>query len=1084
MSAYAELHAHSNFSFLDGASQIEELVLRARELGYEALALTDHDGLHGAMEFAQCAKAWGLRPITGAEITLAPHPSHPRKEKEGGGREEGYHLTLLCETQRGYANLCRLLTHAHLDHVRGEPCIEPDVLAGHTEGLIALSGCRRGEIPSLVAEGRYREAEEAARRYAEMFAQTGARRGGQGNFFIELQNNLVYGDARRNRALADLADHLKLGVVATGNVHYHVRERHRLQDVLVAIKNRTTLDASHRLRRENSEYYLKPQEEAVELFRDYPEAVANTLRIAERCSFDITRDLDYRFPNCPVPDGETSDSYLRRLCYDEARDRYGRITPAVRDRLEEELRLVTQHGLAGFFLIHKEILRLAYEVAEEVRGRPALAPPGRGRGSSVGSIICYLIGLSQIDPIKNDLFLGRFLNEEMASVPDIDLDFPRDIREKLILRIYEHFGRENVGLVATFPTYRIRSAVREVGKALGLPPAELDRLAKVSEGYYASAKAVREEMGRLDRYRDRLDAPLWGHFADMVEQIARFPRHISQHVGGMVISSKPLVELVPLEQSAMEGRVLIQWDKDSVDDARMIKIDFLALGMLSAVDECLELVEEQRGKRLDLSRIDFKDERVYDAICQADTMGVFQIESRAQMQTLPRVRPRSLEDLTVEVAIIRPGPIVGGSVSPYINRRMGREPVTYDHPSLEPALAETLGVILYQEQILQVSIALADFSAGQAESLRRAMSRKRSKEAIAKLKEQFIEGCLDRGVSKEAAEAVFRKIQGFAEFGFPKAHAAAFGLLAYQTAWLRTYYPAEFLCALFNAQPMGFYGPHVLVNDGKRHGVEVLPPDINRSGANCGMEGEAVRIGLRYVAGLSEATAREVEEERERNDEFRSLFDFLERTRIKREAVENLIACGAFDSFGLERRELLWQLGLLYRSDGRNAIERQLVLPLPTEQDMPYGPSGVVELPAMTDWDRMAADYAVLGLSPGYHPMALLRPQLHEGVIASRMLESLDDGTAVEVAGLIVCRQRPGTAKGFVFLVVEDEFGLVNVIVKPDLYQRQRLTVRTEPFVVVRGKLQRRDGTVNLLAESFRTLQLGADVAPAAHNFG
>jgi len=1177
---YAELHAHSNFSFLEGASHVEELVLRARELGYEALALTDHDGLHGAMEFAQCARAWGLKPITGAEVTLAsgvcgidpslkvignldelcglkPAASGSNGEFQWGSTDpslkagasrltpQPHHLTLLCETQRGYANLCRLLTHAHLAHERGNPCIEPDILARHTEGLIALSGCRWGEVPSLVAEGRYREAEEAARRYAEMF--------GRQNFFIELQNNLVHGDARRNQALGDLAEHLGVGVVITGNVHYHARERHRLQDVLVAIKNRTTLDASHRLRRENSEYYLKPPAEMAELFRDYPKAIANTARIAECCSFDLTRDLDYRFPDCPVPEGETPDSYLRQLCYREAKDRYGRITPAVRERLEEELRLVEQHGLAGFFLIHREILQLAYQVAEEVRGRPALAPPGRGRGSSVGSIICYLIGLSHIDPIENGLFLGRFLNEEMASVPDIDLDFPRDIREKLILRIYEHFGHaqtgarpgEHVGLVATFPTYRLRSAVREVGKALGLPPAELDRLAKVSEGGCCrggSGKEIREEMARLPHYRDKLGSPLWGHLADLVEEIARFPRHISQHVGGMVISSKPLVELVPLEQSAMEGRVLIQWDKDSVDDARMIKIDFLALGMLSAVDECLDLIEEQRGKRIDLSRIDFKDERVYDAICQADTMGVFQIESRAQMQTLPRVRPRSLEDLTVEVAIIRPGPIVGGAVNPYINRRMGKEPVIYDHPSLEPVLAETLGVILYQEQILQVSIALAGFSAGQAESLRRAMSRKRSRDAIAKLQEQFIEGCLGNGVSNEVSETVFRKIQGFAEFGFPKAHAAAFGLLAYQTAWLRTYYPAEFLCALFNAQPMGFYGPHVLVNDGRRHGVEVLPPDINRSGANCSIEADGaqqaaplwvgallspgdlkvaatplspgaqqaaplqgaassaptavtphfhvgaafrspdggwgvVRVGLRYVAGLSEATAREVEAERERNGPYRSLFDFLERTRLKREAIENLIACGAFDGFGLERRELLWQLGLLYRSDGRNAIERQLALPLATEQDM-------VELSAMTDWDRMAADYAVLGLSPGHHPIAFLRPQLQEGVVPSRMLDSLADGTPVEVAGLVVCRQRPGTAKGFVFLVLEDEFGLVNVIVKPDLYQRQRSLVRTEPFVIVRGELQRRDGTVNLLAESFRTLRLGAGVTPAAHNFG
>ncbi|MCH7578511.1 MAG: error-prone DNA polymerase, partial [Chloroflexi bacterium] len=948
---------------------------------------------HGAMEFAQCARAWGLRPITGAEITLA----------------NGHHLTLLCETQRGYANLCRLLTHAHLDHERGRPCIEPEVLAQHTEGLIALSGCRRGEVASLVAQGRYREAEEAARRYLRWFGAT--------NFFVELQNNLVHGDARRNRALAELAEHLGLGTVATGNVHYHVRERHRLQDVLVAIKNRTTLDASHRQRRENSEYYLKPPEEMAELFRDHPEALANTVRIAERCQFDLTRDLDYRFPDYPVPEGETQDSHLRKLCYQEAERRYMRVTSEVEERLEKELALVEHHGLAGFFLIHQEILQLAYQVSEEVNGRPCHSPPGRGRGSSVGSLICYLIGLSHIDPIKNNLFLGRFLNEEMASVPDIDLDFPRDIREKLILRVYEHFGHEHVGLVATFPTYRIRSAVREVGKALGLPPAELDRLAKVSESY-GSAKSIREEMGRLAHYRDKLGSPLWRHLADLVEQIAGFPRHISQHVGGMVISSRPLVELVPLEQSAMEGRVLMQWDKDSVDDARMIKIDFLALGMLSAVDETLDLIEEHHGKRIDLSRIDFKDERVYDSICAADTMGVFQIESRAQMQTLPRTRPQSLEDLTVEVAIIRPGPIVGGAVNPYINRRLGREEVTYDHPLLEPVLEETLGVVLFQEQVLQVSMALAGFSAGQAEGLRRAMSRKRSKEAIEKLRGQFIEGCLNNGVSKRVAESAFQKIAGFAEFGFPKAHAAAFGLLAYQTAWLRMYYPAESLCALFNAQPMGFYGPHVLVNDGKRHGVNVLPPDINLSGANCAIEDVAVRIGLRYVKGLSEATAQEVAEERQQNRPFRSLFDFLERTRLKREPVENLIACGAFDDLGLERRELLWQIGLLYRSDGRNGRERQLALPLPTEQDM-------VELAPMSEWDRMVADYAILGLSPNYHPMAFLRPRLNEGIVPSRMLESLPDGASIEVAGLVVCRQRPGTAKGFVFIVIEDEFGLV-----------------------------------------------------------
>jgi error-prone DNA polymerase len=455
------------------------------------------------------------------------------------------------------------------------------------------------------------------------------------------------------------------------------------------------------------------------------------------------------------------------------------------------------------------------------------------------------------------------------------------------------------------------------------------------------------------------------------------------------------------------------------------------------------------------------------------------------MQTLPRVRPRSLDDLTVQVAIIRPGPIVGGSVNPYIRRRLGKEPVTFDHPSLEPVLGETLGVVLYQEQVLQVSMALAGFSAGQAESLRRAMSRKRSKEAIEKLKEQFIEGCLGQGVRQQTAEAVFQKIAGFAEFGFPKAHAAAFGLLAYQTAWLRTYYPAESLCALFNAQPMGFYAPHVLVNDGKRHGIKVVPPDINQSGANCVVEPDAdaslaVRVGLRYVRGLSEATAPKIETARLSGGEYRSVFDFLERTRLKREAVENLIACGAFDNFGLERRELLWQLGLVYRPEGRNGKDqRQLALPLSTEQDM-------IPLTPMTDWERMRTDYLILGLSPNYHPMSFLRSRLHEGIAISRMIDSLPDGERIEMAGLIVCRQQPGTAKGFVFMVLEDEFGLVNVIVKPDLYekQQQRALIRGEPFVIVKGEVQRRDGVTNLVAESFVAIPAGEGLSPASHNFG
>jgi error-prone DNA polymerase len=1077
MTPYVELHCHSHWSLLDGASSVEELVLRARELGYEALALNDHDGLYGAMEFAQTANAFGVRPIIGAEVTLA----------------DGYHLTLLCETQEGYANLCRLLSHAHLNSPRSQPALHPAVLARHARGLIALSGCKKGEVPSLVAAGRYKEAEAAARRYIRIFGRDG--------FFIELQQNLVYGDTPRIRALVNLAKRLSpstgsgqgVGYVATNNVHYHLRERHRLQDVLVAIRNRTTLDASHTLRRENSEYYLKSPQEMAHLFAEWPEALETSVRIAERCTpsagsgqgFDLTRDLDYRFPDYPapkahppmaeVPEAETADSYLEKLCYQAAGERYGRITPEVEARLQEELALVGKHGLSGFFLIYRDLLELARQVAEEVRGKDSARaraglPPGRGRGSSVGSLICYLIGLSHIDPLQHKLFLGRFLNEEMTSVPDIDLDFPREIREELILQVYARFGPEHAALVCSFPTYRIRSAVRDVGKALGLAEAELDKLAKRCEG--GPARDLAEEMARLPEFRDKLDAPVWRDLMALARQIDGFPRHVSQHVGGMIISSRPLVELVPVMPAAIPGRVICQWDKDSVDDAGFIKIDFLALGMLSLVEECVELIAEHHGRYVDLSRVDFTDPAVYDMICAGDTVGVFQVESRAQMQMLPRTQPRSIEDLTVEVAIVRPGPIVGKAVNPYAQRRQGREPVTYDHPSLEPVLEETLGVILYQEQVLQVAMALAGFTAGQAEALRRAMSRKRSREAMEGFWREFRIGALENGVDEKTARRVFDKLLGFAEFGFPKSHAAAFALLAYQSAWLKRYYPAEFYCALFNAQPMGFYPPHVLTKDAQRHGIEVLSPDVNRSGAGCTVEEGAVRIGFAYVQGIGEDAARALGEERRRNGPFRSLSDFVRRVRLKREPIENLIQVGAFDQFGLNRRELLWQLGLLYRpSNG------QLALPLPVEQDM-------VPLPKMTDWERMAADYSILALSPQYHPMALMRPHLHEGIVSTAHLERLPDGTQVEVAGLVVCRQRPMTAKGFVFMLLEDEFGMANVVIKPQLYERYRSLVRAEPFVLVRGELQRRDGTTNLIAENLRTMAIRrALAAPRAHNF-
>ncbi len=1083
-------------------------MLRARELGYPALALTDHDGLYGSMEFAQAAMAWGVRPITGAEVTLTT----------------GHHLTLLAATRAGYANLCRLLTAARM-HNTGRPprrpavapeispdlrpaLLDPALLPAHARGLIVLSGCRAGEAATYAANGDINGAAEGLGQMRD-WCDPGA-------LYVELQQNLVYGDTPRNAVLVEAARRTGLPVVATNNVHYHLRERSRLQDVLIAIRHRTTLDGSHRVRRPNSEFYLKSLEEMTALFRDVPEALANTLAVAERCTFNLATDLDYSFPDYPSPTGEPPDDYLARLCRAELLRRYGPLEPLVRQqaitRLEEELRLIRMHRLAGFFLHYRDLLIQAREVANTVYGRDPTRPrdwqpAGRGRGSSVGSIVCYLIGLSHIDPVKTRLFLGRFLNEELSSVPDIDLDFPRKVREEMLRRLLsgddpEHARNPHAALVCAFPTYQLRSAVREIGKALGLPEAELDKLAKQSG--WTGAANLAEEMARLPEFRERRQAPLWRDLITLAKELDGLPRHVSQHVGGIILAARPVEELVPVEPAAMAGRFLCAWDKDSVDDARFIKIDFLALGMLSLVDECLELIRERRGQFPDLGRIPHDDPHVYDLICRGDTLGVFQIESRAQIQTLPRTRPRTIEDLTVEVAIIRPGPITGGAVNPYILRRQGREPVEYDHPLLEPVLRETLGVILYQEQVLQAAMAIAGFSAGQAETLRRAMSRKRSREAMAELWEPFRRGALAREVNEATAETVFNKLLGFAAYGFPKSHSAAFALLAYESAWLKLYYPAEFYCALFNNQPMGFYSPAVLTGDARRHGVRVLHPEINRSRSRCSVEDAeaatgnrhpasgiaapaadgAVRLGLMYVRGVSEEAGKAIIAERERGGAYRSLGEFLRRTGLRREQVEHLIAGGAFDDFGLGRRELLWQLGLLYRplpplgASGAPVRPVQLALALPVKQDM-------VRLPEAGAWERMVDDYSVLGLSPEHHPLALMRRALGEGYATSALLEQLRDGAGVTVSGLVVCRQRPMTAKGFTFLSLEDEHGLINVIVRPPLYERRRSVIRTEPFLIVSGRLQLKDGTTNVLAGEVRPLRVPPELAaPRSKDWG
>ncbi|MBM4410401.1 MAG: DNA polymerase III subunit alpha [Chloroflexi bacterium] len=1096
---YVELHLHSNYSLLEGASSIDELLIQAVGQGHRALALTDHDAMYGSMEFARSAKEAGLRPITGLELSI---------EEADGTRS---HITLLAETRQGYSNLCRLSSQAFglfegeqpdRETRRLDPVLPVAAIEEHASGLILLTGCRDGLVPRLLQEHLLEEAEAALRRWVAWF--------GHANVFVELQDNFVFGDRPRNRALVALAERVRVGVVGTGDVHYHEPDRHRLQDVLVSIKHRKTIDESHRERRPNAEFYLRsPQEQASRFAAYHPEAAANSVRIARRCVFDLTEDLGYSLPSPEIEGGTAPIDELRRICQERLERKYLlHERPAAEGRLEDELALVALNNLAGFFLVYYEVMKLAEVVAAEVRG-PSRArsvtelPPGRGRGSSVASIVCYLIGLSHIDPIRNRLSVDRFLNDGMLSRPDIDLDFPRDIRERLIERVHEKWGRDHAALVAIFPTYRIRSAVRDIGKVLGLPEVEVDRLAKRARPYdHATGvgEEVQRQRGVVDPTVEYGEERAWRHLSEMAHQLAGFPRHLSQHVGGMVISSEPLIDCVPCQPARWPNRYLAHWDKDSIDDARMVKIDFLGLGMLSVVEECVDLIERHRHMVIDLSRSpDFGDPVIYDEIGRGDTVGVFQIESRAQIAMLPRTLPRSLDDLTVQVSIVRPGPIVGGAVNPYVRRREARrrDPgYVVEMPAcIREALGETLGVVLFQDQVIEVAKKMGGFNAGEAETFRRAMSRKRSAQIMEQYRQKFMTGALTHpDVSEAEATRMFENLLGFAEFGFPKSHGAAFGLLAFQSTWLKHYYPPEYLCALLNEQPMGFYPPHVLTKDAQRHGVDIRRPDINRSDARCTVEEVApddmqtdlrgaVRVGLGYVKGVGEAGAARIEQERRRSGRYRSLFDFVQRTGLSHEASTNLIRIGAFDDLGLNRRELIWQLGLFAGGFGhaelRRPRDRQMRLDLPTVQDE-------VRLADFSAYQRMASDYAVLRLSPDSHPMQFLRPALGEGVVSSLQLCSMPAGARVDFAGLVVCRQQPLTARGIIFLLLEDEFGMVNALVSRALVEAHRDVVRTAPFMRVSGLLEERAGEQRtLIVESLDELfPADALAMPRGKEFG
>jgi error-prone DNA polymerase len=1080
---YVELHAHSAFSFLDGASTPAELASAAAQLGYSAFALTDHDGVWGSMEFVQACKeieACGevaIKPISGAEVTVRTLPA-------------GYaHLTLLVQDAVGYRNLCRLLTAAH-SHTRdssqrsaGQPSVTLEQVEEHAAGLVCLSGCAgAGMLAAAWERGDAAAGVESARRLLRAF--------GRDRFRVELQRPFWRRDRSRNRWLTGLAERLAVPAVATGNVHSHAKRRAHLQDAFVATRLGMTLEESESLRRGNRSSALRSPQAMAECFAEHPNAVAETLRVAERLEFDLGRELGYRYPRAEEPGVDRKLAELCRALLVESYAELSRYRAKAGKQLEKELETIRALGLSGFFLLHHDLLLLAREVAAEVRGPDSarsILPPGRGRGSSVSSIVCYLTGLSHIDPVANDLNSSRFLNEEVgktvgATMPDIDLDFPRDIREVLIPRVHERYGTERSALVAAFPTYRPRAAVRDLGKALGLPAEEIDRVAKMVGFHERSGEIEKDAIAAIGA--ERVAMPRWQALLRLCPEAMGLPRHVSQHPGGMVISTRPLIDVCPVVPTAMKGRQIVQWDKDSCNDAGFLKIDLLGLGMLSAVERCIDEVTRTRDESLDLSRIPFDDPATFESIQAAETTGVFQIESRAQMSMLPRTRPENLDDLTVQVALVRPGPIQGGAVHPYIERlkRRREDPegfeIPFEHPLLKEVLTYTLGTIVFQEQVIEVAVALAGFTAPQADSLRRAMSRKRSVEEMERHHENFIASAVEKNdVPEGVAEKVWDQIKGFSGFGFPKAHSAAFGLLAYQSAWLRVHRPQEFLCALLNEQPMGFYPPDALVHEAQRRDVQVVGPDANRSRVLCHVErieGElTVRVGLGYVKGTRKEEMESLVAERERSGDYAGIADLASRSGAGRDGLERLAWAGALDSLvrGVRlkdvslggRREALWEAGGA-GTGRRHGGDVQMALPL----EPPWAP----ELKPLGDWERLIANYHSVGMTLDAHPLGLMRDDLDDEIRSSADLEGADNGATVIVAGFVVARQRPETAKGIVFMLLEDELGTVNLVVPKAVYERCRAAVRAAPLVRALGRLERHEGTTNVVVSEVAELSV------------
>jgi error-prone DNA polymerase len=1033
---YVELHARSAFSFLEAAALPEALAERAARLEQSAIALLDADGVYGAPRLYRACNRLGLSALVGAEITLA----------------DGSRLPLLVEDREGYQNLCRLLTRVKMRAPKGEGAATFEELAEFSGGLVCLTGSGRGPVAAALARAGAPAGRECLERLVGIY--------GRYDVFAELQRHLSRPEEARNEWLRAEAARLRLAPLATNEPKLIARGDRPLLDVLTCIRGHTNLEVAGRLLARNSEHFMKSGPVMERLFADCPEAVANTGELALRLGFTL-KDLGYRFPDYPLPRGETPIGFLRQLAHAGARDRYGSgpFAEKARRQIEHELALIGRLDLAGYFLI-------VWDLVQYCRAHDVLV---QGRGSAANSAVCYALGLTAVDPVGMELLFERFLSEERGEWPDIDLDLPSgDRRERVIQYVYERYGRLGAAMTANVITYRGRSAAREVGKTLGLPDDTIERLSHLVSNweYTDPGDSLLAHLGEAgcDPAEPRIQ-----HFARLWSGIQDLPRHLGQHSGGMVIAQGRLDGVVPLEPATMPGRSVVQWDKDDCAALGIVKVDLLGLGMMSLLQDALEMIR-RRGGAVDLAHLPQNDPKVYAMLQQADTIGVFQVESRAQMATLPRLRPERFYDLVVQVAIIRPGPIVGDMVHPYLRRRAGREPITVPHPALEPILERTLGVPLFQEQLLRMAMATAGFTGGEAEELRRAFGFKRSERAMREVEVKLRAGMARQGISGAAAEAIIHSITAFALYGFPESHAASFALLAYASAYLKAHHPAAFYAALLNNQPMGFYDPATIIGDAGRHGQGIRPADVSFSGWLCAIEPDGVvRLGLRYVRGLREEAGRRLETERRRRP-FASVEDVVKRGALRRDELAQLARVGALASLEPERRAALWEAERAGRPVG----------PLYEELPAPREPS---PLRPMSAEERLIADYEGTGLTLGPHPMAFRRGALlRMGVSRAADLAAFRHGAWVKVAGAVVVRQRPGTAKGFVFLNLEDETGLVNVIVRPPLFHRHRLALVNEPFLLIEGTLQRQDNVTSVRAEWLAPLRHRLASVPS-HDF-